>query len=67
MYYLYGLEKNIYIKTEEDEDFDSTEEYTLILEKIPEPLEPQDGKSIVLFIDPDTLEVSWIYEDSINL
>ena len=64
MYYLFGKEDLVYIKVD-DENLTEKEksEATIILEELPTPPEYIEGKDRILFIDPETLEVSYIYRD----
>lgn len=66
MYYLFGTGEHVFVRVENDEDWPiEKEKATLVLEELPTPLEDKEGKDRILFIDPETLEASFIYQDII--
>lgn len=69
MYYLYGIQNKVAILEDKGDLTDLQKQYaTTSLEDLPEPLPYKEGFFVRLFIEPETLEVSYIYEeDNINI
>lgn len=66
MYYFYGTGDFVQIVADDGtlSDFEK-EKATLFLEELPVPPEHIEGKDRVLFIDPETKEIGYIYKDII--
>lgn len=63
MYYLFGEKDVVQIILGEELSEYEKEKAVLVLDKIPTGIEYKEGKDRVLFLDPETLEVSWFYRD----
>ena len=69
MYYFYGIQNKVAFLKDEGDLTDLQKEYaTTSLENLPEALPYKEGFLVRLYIEPETLEVSYIYEeDTINV
>jgi hypothetical protein len=69
MYYFYGIQNKVAFLKDEGDLTDLQKEYaTTFLEDFPEKLPYKEGFLVRLYIEPETLDVSYIYEeDTINV
>jgi hypothetical protein len=65
MYYFYGIENRVAFLKDEGNVSDIQKEYaTTFLENLPEVLPYKEGFMVRLYIEPETLEVKYIYEEN---
>ena len=63
-YYLFGSGKNVsFINNLDNIPEKYHSEVVKIVNELPEEIEEKEGFSTELYLDPDTKELSWIYEE----
>lgn len=67
MYYLYGIEDKVAMLIDVGQLSDIQKTYaTTFVNELPSKLPHQEGSVVKLFIDPETLEASYVYRDQVE-